>query len=65
MVHIRFEGRSLDLTEAQLGITSAMNDTAVKQRVSDHLEVQVDRFNAYVIDRRSGNLIIRPEAVYG
>lgn len=66
MVHIRFEGRSLDITENQLGITTGMNDVAVKERVSQHLDVQVNRLSAYVVDRRpSGDLIIRPEAVYG
>jgi hypothetical protein len=66
MVHIRFEGQSLDATETQLGITTGMNDTTVKERVSRHLDVPVNRLSSYVIDRRpSGDLIIRPEAVYG
>jgi hypothetical protein len=66
MVHIRFEGRSLDLTETQLGITAGMNDTAVKEQVSRHLDVHANRLVEYVVDRRpSGDLIIRPEAVYG
>jgi hypothetical protein len=66
MVHIRFEGKSLDRSETQLGITPGMNDAAVKERVSQHLDVNVNRLSAYVIDRRpSGDVIIRPEAVYG
>ncbi|MBE9049374.1 hypothetical protein IQ243_02960 [Nostocales cyanobacterium LEGE 11386] len=66
MVHIRFEGRSVDVTETQLGIASGMNDVAVKEQVARHLDVKSDRLSAYVIDRRpSGDLIIRPEAVYG
>jgi len=66
MIHIRFEGRSLDIAENQLGITAGMNDVAVKERVSQHLDVRVNRLSAYVVDRRpSGDLIIRPEAVYG
>lgn len=66
MVHIRFEGRSIDATEAQLGIAANMNEVAVKERVARHLDVSRDRLRAYVIDRRpSGDLIIRPEAVYG
>ncbi len=66
MVHIRFEGRSLDIAENQLGITAGMNDVAVKERVSQHLDVQANRLSAYVVDRRpSGDLIILPEAVYG
>lgn len=66
MVHIRFEGRSLDITETQLGIATGMSAVAVKERISRHLDVHVNRLSAYVVDRRpSGDLIIRPEAVYG
>ncbi|MBH8565686.1 hypothetical protein I8748_26525 [Nostoc sp. CENA67] len=66
MVHIRFEGRSIDVTETQLGIAASMNDGAVKQQVARHLDVNSDRLSTYVVDRRpSGDLLIRPEAVYG
>ncbi|MCF2150674.1 hypothetical protein IQ276_030480 [Desmonostoc muscorum LEGE 12446] len=66
MVHIRFEGRSVDVVETQLGITASMNDMVVKERVARHLDVNSDRLAAYVIDRRpGGDLIVRPEAVYG
>lgn len=66
MVHIRFEGRSLDVTEAQLQIAADMNDLAVKERVSRLLDVHVNRLSGYIVDRRpSGDTIIRPEAVYG
>lgn len=66
MVHVRFEGRSYDVTEQQLGITSNMNETAIKERLARHFDVTRDRFSSYVLDRRpSGDLIVRPEAVYG
>ncbi len=66
MVHIRFEGRSIDVTEAQLGIRAGMNDVTVKEQIARHLDVNSDRLSTYIIDRRpSGDLIIRPEAVYG
>ncbi|WP_413163524.1 hypothetical protein ACL6C3_29310 [Capilliphycus salinus ALCB114379] len=66
MVHIRFEGRSYDVNENQLEITNQMTDNAIKQRVAKYLEVKFDRLNLYVVDHRpSGDLIIRPEAVYG
>jgi hypothetical protein len=66
MVHIRFEGRSVDITETQLGISPQMNDLVVKQQIARHLDVNSDRLSDYVIDRRpSGDLILRPEAVYG
>ena len=66
MVHIRFEGRSYDMNERHLGLTAGMNDAAVKERLAQHFDVQLNRFESYVIDRRpSGDLIVRPEAVYG
>ena len=66
MVHIRFEGRSFDIAERDLRLTMGMSDAEVKERVARHLDVGVERFQFYVVDRApSGNLIVRPEAVYG
>lgn len=66
MVHIRFEGRSYDVAEEQLGITSQASDERVKAQVANFLDVKPNHLQSYVIDRRpSGNLVIRPEAVYG
>jgi hypothetical protein len=66
MVHIRFEGRSYDMQEGQISLNASMNDGAIKQRLAQHFDVSLNRFETYVIDRRpSGDLIIRPEAVYG
>lgn len=66
MVHVRFEGRSYDIPENQLRLTAGMNDTTIKQCLAQYFDVKRDRFESYVVDRRpSGDLIIRPEAVYG
>jgi hypothetical protein len=66
MVHVRFEGRSFDVAEARLGVTSGSTDVAIKERLGQHLDVAQDRLNEYVVDRRpSGDVVIRPEAVYG
>ncbi|HBB30713.1 MAG TPA: hypothetical protein DDZ80_07665 [Cyanobacteria bacterium UBA8803] len=66
MVHVRFEGHSYDMAEGQLGVTAGMNDTAIKERVAQHFDIGRDRLTSYIVDRSpSGNLIIRPEAVYG
>lgn len=66
MVHIRFEGRSYDINEQKIGVTAGMNDHLVKERLAQHFDVHFNRFESYVIDRRpSGDLIVRPEAVYG
>jgi hypothetical protein len=66
MVHIRFEGRSYDLTERQLDLMAGMGDDEIRERLARHFEVGRDRFKGYVVDRGpGGDLIIRPEAVYG
>ncbi|PAX46700.1 hypothetical protein [Brunnivagina elsteri] len=66
MVHIRFEGRSYDMQEAQINRNASMNDSAIKQRLAEHFDINLNRFETYIVDRRpSGDLIIRPEAVYG
>ncbi len=66
MVHVRFEGKSFDLQETELGVRVGMGDREVKQHIARHLDVGLDLMETYVIDRRpGGDLIIRPEAVYG
>ena len=66
MVHVRFEGRSHDLTRRELGLNGHGHDADVKARLAQHFDVRPERFDHYVIERRpSGALIVRPEAVYG
>ncbi|NEP46059.1 MAG: hypothetical protein F6K35_45405 [Okeania sp. SIO2H7] len=66
MNHIRFEGRSYDVTENQLGIRENMTENTIKERLAQYFDVGKERFNSYVLDHRpSGDLIVRPEAVYG
>lgn len=66
MVHVRFEGKSYDLTERQLGLTAGMSDAQVFERVARHFDIGTARFGDYVVDRRpSGDTVIRPQAVYG
>ena len=66
MLHLRFEGRSYDLNENQLNIKTDMNDSQIKDRLAGYLDVRANRLENYVIDRpNTGNIIIRPEAVYG
>ena len=66
MIHVRFEGRSYDLKERELGLTASMSDREIQERLAAHFDVSLDRFLSYVIDRAStGDLVVRPEAVYG
>ena len=66
MGHFRFERRSYDIAEQHLGIQGGMGDRILKAQVARHLEVPVNRLDTYVADHRpSGDVIVRPEAVYG
>jgi len=66
MVHIRFEGRSFDVSERDLRLAPGLSDAEVKERVAGYLDVGVERLRFYVVDRApGGSLIVRPEAVYG
>jgi hypothetical protein len=66
MIHIRFEGRSYDLKPEQLHLRPNMSDREIKQTLAQYFDVRANRFNQYVIDRtENGDLIVRPEAVYG
>ena len=66
MIHLRFNGQSFDLDTKGLGLRLAANDHEIKARLAEHLDVEVNRFDGYVIDRPdTGVLIVRPEAVYG
>ena len=73
MIHIRFEGRSLEVNESQLGMPTfrapsltSFNDQQIKERLARFLDVPTRRLQDYVLDwRPNGTLVLRPEAVYG
>jgi len=66
MLHVRYNGRSFDVNERVLGLTVGMTDTEIKEIVARRLEVGLGRLEDYVVDRRpNGDVIVRPEAVYG
>ncbi|CAN5916807.1 hypothetical protein BH23PLA1_BH23PLA1_15420 [soil metagenome] len=65
-VHVRFEGRSLDAPLAEFDLGPTASEAEVKATVARWLEVPVARLAGYVVDRHeTGNLTIRPEAVFG
>jgi hypothetical protein len=66
VAHVRFDGRSLDLPLDELDLSLASTDDEIKRSVARHLEVAENKLRDYVVDRHeSGNLTVRPAAVFG
>lgn len=66
LLHVRFEGRSLDIPLGDLDVGQFSPDIEIKRAVGRYLDVPVEKFRHYAIDRHeTGNLTIRPEAVFG
>ena len=66
VLHLRFEGRSVDLPLRDLDLPGSACDLDVKEAVARYLDIPVRRFNDYVVERHAtGNWTIRPEAVFG
>lgn len=66
MLHLRFNGRSLDLPLRDLGIGRRADDRAIKIAVSRHLDVNEGDLRDYIVNRHeTGNLTVRPEAIFG
>ena len=66
IVHIRFEGRSIDVPQSDLDVGAASSDNDIKRALARYLETPEAKLRDYVIDRHdTGNMTVRPEAVFG
>ena len=66
LLHIRFEGRSLDLPLRDLDLPDAPREAQVRTAAVAYLDLAESRFKDHVIERHSsGNWTLRPEAVFG
>lgn len=66
VVHIRFEGRSIDVPQGDLDVGGASSDNEIKRALARYLETPEAKLRDYVIDRHdTGNMTVRPEAVFG
>ena len=66
LLHVRFEGRSFDIRFEDLDVGSISSDTDIKRALSEYLNVTEVKFRHYVVDRHAtGNMTVRPEAVFG
>ena len=51
---------------SDLDVGQLSDDSDVKRALAGYLDVPVEKFRHYVVDRHeTGNLTIRPEAVFG
>lgn len=66
-VHVRYEGRSLDITSDQLDVGMLSTDEQIRGAVATHLDVPRAKLNNYAIDRNeaTGEITLRPQAVFG
>jgi hypothetical protein len=66
LVHVRFDGRSFDVSASQLDLSVGASDREIKQALARRLEVSERELADYTVDRhRNGNLTIRPNAIFG
>ena len=66
LLHIRFDGRSFDIPLSDLDVGTMSSDADVKRALSGYLNVPEGKLRDYVVDRHeTGNLTVRPEAVFG
>jgi hypothetical protein len=66
VLHIRFEGRSFDIPLSDLDVGTLSSNAEVKRALAGYLNVPEVKFHDYTVDRHeTGNLTVRPEAVFG
>jgi hypothetical protein len=66
LLHIRFEGRSFDIPLSDLDVGVMSTDADVMRALAGYLNVPESKFRDYVVDRHeTGNLTVRPQAVFG
>lgn len=65
-VHVRYEGRSLDITFDDLDIGELSTDAEVRRNVAQFLEVPTQKLANFSVDKsETGDITLRPQAVFG
>jgi len=66
LLHIRVDGRSLDIPLRDLDVGDLSSDHEVTSATARYLDVPARILRDHVVDRHeTGNLTIRPQAVFG
>ena len=66
-LHIRFDGRSIDVDMGNLDIGIGSTDNDVRTAVATYLQVPPQKLQTFALDRNTetGDMTLRPEAVFG
>jgi len=66
MFHIRFAGRTFEIKPKVFELSTQAPDREIMNRVADWLGIPESSLKGYVVDRRpSGQVVVRPEAIFG
>ncbi|GCE49159.1 hypothetical protein EI42_05539 [Thermosporothrix hazakensis] len=65
LLHVRFNGRSEELSLAALHLGNQATDQEIKRAVTHYLDLPTHILDDYVIVRTDQAVIVRPEALYG
>ena len=65
MLHLRFDGRSDELSLAALGLTPQATDEQIKDALAAYLDCAPAALANHVIVRHQTAIVVRPEAIYG
>ena len=66
LIHVRYNGRSVDLLLSDLDLGAFSDDHTVRRAVAEYLGIKPSQLQHHAVDRHpNGNLTIRPHAVFG
>ena len=66
-VHVRYDGRSIDVDQAELDIGVLSTNQQIRQAVAGHLGIPPVKLAGFVVDKNTetGHITMRPDAVFG
>ncbi len=65
IIHVRFNGRSEELTTNMLQLDNHAADSQIKQAIANHFDLPSGYLDDHVVVRTSNSIIVRPQAIYG
>lgn len=67
ILHVRVDGRSLDIPFNDLDVGFGSTDTEIKQAVASFVEVPLSKLQNFAVERNEvqSSITLRPSAVFG